>query len=189
MTPEHKREAKKNWKKNNPDKVRAQRARYAKKKADELKRLKAEGLPLTEWHEKQVARRRRRQAANPAKFKAKKQRGRPGERKLYWQKKIEKFGTPESCNICGVQLTTDKRTGLAVANWDHDHELEDAGFDVTAQFRGWLCGPCNYGIGFLQDRPDVAIKAAQYLHMHEIRRIGLIASQESAPGRLGVRGE
>ena len=34
---------------------------------------------------------------------------------------------------------------------------------VTGKFRGLICGPCNRGIGLLQDNPELLIKAASYL--------------------------
>lgn len=41
------------------------------------------------------------------------------------------------------------------ANIDHDHD--------TGEVRGILCGPCNRGIGLLQDSSDILRRAADYL--------------------------
>lgn len=50
------------------------------------------------------------------------------------------------CEICGQD------TDLAV---DHNH--------TTQKFRGVLCRPCNRGIGFLHDDPELVTRAAEYL--------------------------
>jgi hypothetical protein len=39
--------------------------------------------------------------------------------------------------------------------WDHSHE--------TGKFRGWICGPCNWALGHVQDSTDVLRKMIQYL--------------------------
>ncbi|WP_073927128.1 endonuclease VII domain-containing protein [Streptomyces sp. CB03911] len=38
---------------------------------------------------------------------------------------------------------------------DHDHQ--------TGKVRGLLCNSCNAALGFLRDRPEVALAAARYL--------------------------
>jgi len=56
---------------------------------------------------------------------------------------------PTICECCGkVPL-----------KWvlDHDHKDDS--------FRGWICGPCNEGIGKLGDNLEGVIKAANYLLM------------------------
>lgn len=54
------------------------------------------------------------------------------------------------CAICGGAFTQRKRTHV-----DHCHE--------TGRVRGVLCENCNRAIGLLQDRPDIARAAADYL--------------------------
>lgn len=73
---------------------------------------------------------------------------------------LKKYGiTPEDyenmvkkqggkCLVC--RKGQDKRLVI-----DHDH--------VSGQVRGLLCNNCNAGIGFMQDRPDLLVYAAQYL--------------------------
>jgi hypothetical protein len=54
---------------------------------------------------------------------------------------------PEACECCGVITTK-----LCL---DHDHK--------THQFRGWLCDPCNIGIGKLGDTIEGIQKGIIYL--------------------------
>lgn len=35
--------------------------------------------------------------------------------------------------------------------------------NLVAQCRGLLCGPCNSGLGFFEDSPDLLLQAARYL--------------------------
>ena len=57
------------------------------------------------------------------------------------------------CAICGKtqEKNTDRRS-LAV---DHCHRIN--------KIRGILCDKCNRGIGYLDDNPTIARKAAEYL--------------------------
>ena len=52
-----------------------------------------------------------------------------------------------ACDICGAQ-----HLRLCL---DHDHASEAK--------RGFLCAPCNKGIGMLQDNPIILEKAIEYL--------------------------
>lgn len=56
------------------------------------------------------------------------------------------------CPICARDLTTTQRISPSV---DHCHE--------TGAVRGVLCGPCNSGIGSLQDSIEVLEAAIAYL--------------------------
>jgi len=53
---------------------------------------------------------------------------------------------PDKCECCGRRDATDL---------DHNH--------TTGKFRGWLCGPCNRGIGLLGDSVYGVDKASSYL--------------------------
>ena len=53
-----------------------------------------------------------------------------------------------TCELCGA----------AGVVYDHDHE--------TGQFRGWLCGTCNTGLGRFKDDPDLMERAADYVRAH-----------------------
>ena len=60
---------------------------------------------------------------------------------------------PEVCELCGkIPL-----------KWclDHDHSNDT--------FRGWLCEPCNTGLGKLGDNLEGVIKAVNYLIMTRYR--------------------
>ena len=62
---------------------------------------------------------------------------------------------PENCESCGVHRNKLKR-GL---NLDHDHE--------TGKFRGWLCGNCNRGLGYLGDKVESVKMILGYLQKVE----------------------
>jgi hypothetical protein len=51
------------------------------------------------------------------------------------------------CPICGIE--TDKLV------YDHNHK--------TGAFRGWICNPCNMGLGNFRDDPKSLMRAATYL--------------------------
>lgn len=55
------------------------------------------------------------------------------------------------CAICGTHDENTTR-GLVI---DHDHD--------TNKVRGYLCEPCNRGIGFLRENTEVLAKAIEYL--------------------------
>lgn len=61
---------------------------------------------------------------------------------------------PEFCECCGK----------IPVKWclDHDHSDDS--------FRGWLCEPCNTGLGKLGDNLEGIIKAVNYLIMSKNRR-------------------
>lgn len=52
------------------------------------------------------------------------------------------------CECCGIK----PKRRLC---FDHCHK--------TKQFRGWLCSPCNVGLGMFKDSPSVLKKAISYL--------------------------
>lgn len=59
------------------------------------------------------------------------------------------------CAICG-QPESKQVKSMAV---DHDH--------ITGKVRSLLCSACNCAIGLLQDDPELARKAADYLDKHK----------------------
>jgi hypothetical protein len=58
---------------------------------------------------------------------------------------------PEVCDCCGLP----HKKSLVV---DHDHN--------TLKFRGWLCEPCNLGIGQLGDDIEGLERALTFLRKH-----------------------
>lgn len=56
---------------------------------------------------------------------------------------------PKKCECC-KQVVEGRRL-----HWDHNHQ--------TGQFRGWLCGRCNPGIGLLGDNLRGVLRAVKYL--------------------------
>jgi Recombination endonuclease VII len=55
------------------------------------------------------------------------------------------------CDICG-EPPSGPMTRLAI---DHDHK--------TGRFRGWLCGNCNRGLGYMQDDVGRLLASVKYL--------------------------
>lgn len=55
----------------------------------------------------------------------------------------------KQCEICGKIFSK-------TPHMDHDHN--------TNQFRGWLCGNCNTGLGMFADNIDILINAIDYLN-------------------------
>jgi hypothetical protein len=76
------------------------------------------------------------------------------------------IGTPSRCEICGKGF--DEAGKQRGAQFDHNHG--------TGLARGWLCGPCNMGLGSFRDNPALLKAAAKYLsergYHNEKPRIG-----------------
>lgn len=66
--------------------------------------------------------------------------------------------TPERCECCGILFTETKTHHGAC--FDHCHN--------SKKFRGWLCNPCNMGIGQLGDTREGLLKALAYLDKCEL---------------------
>lgn len=65
---------------------------------------------------------------------------------------IPTYPEPDNCECCGATPRGRYRSLMA----DHDHR--------TGQFRGWLCGKCNTGIGRLGDNIEGVSNALDYLN-------------------------
>jgi hypothetical protein len=62
---------------------------------------------------------------------------------------------PDACEICGGDPVN-----ASVLSLDHEH--------LTGTFRGWLCSPCNLGLGNFRDSSDLLVAAARYLRSHQL---------------------
>ncbi|MAE82696.1 MAG: hypothetical protein CMB80_08180 [Flammeovirgaceae bacterium] len=61
----------------------------------------------------------------------------------------------ESCDLCGKPVWKEK-DGIK-NSWQCDHE------HGKIKFRGWICKPCNTGLGKIGDSPETVIKVLYYL--------------------------
>lgn len=93
-----------------------------------------------------------------------------------WAEVVERYPRDNRCEICRrtpeEAYSVDRYARLSL---DHCHE--------TGKLRGFLCGPCNSGVGHLGDNHERLRKAAQYLAKaargaHERRDV----DQEPIPG-------
>lgn len=98
------------------------------------------------------------------------ERAREFDRQKHRRKRLARFGLTEAevarvldeqdhlCAICRkpevIQCAGEKTRELS---FDHDHR--------TGQFRGFLCGSCNQGLGYFLDDPAVLRAAAEYLEV------------------------
>ena len=67
-----------------------------------------------------------------------------------------------SCAICGKTEKDVLERGRSLNQafvLDHCHK--------SGKFRAWLCSGCNKSLGYMQDDPIIALKAAQYLMKHK----------------------
>lgn len=64
------------------------------------------------------------------------------------------------CAICGEASSWNRREGNVLVV-DHDH--------LTGRVRGLLCHPCNQALGLFRDRPDLMLRAAEYVGV-EVRQ-------------------
>lgn len=75
---------------------------------------------------------------------------------IEWRLVLESYPLDNRCQICGRTPQEANPSGRYVRlTLDHDHN--------TGRLRGFLCGPCNTGIGFFQDDPILLETAINYL--------------------------
>lgn len=78
-----------------------------------------------------------------------------GKERATLRKKFSNITQPEygtSCELCGKPV---------YRNWQLDH------CHITGNFRGWICKPCNTGLGSLGDTKEAIKRAAEYLERSE----------------------
>lgn len=98
--------------------------------------------------EKLRANRARWAEANPEKDRAAKQKHKDAKRA---KDRAPTRPRPETCECCGGPPRGRGRT----LHLDHCH--------TTGAFRGWLCAPCNMGVGLLGDNEQGLLRALAYL--------------------------
>lgn len=77
-----------------------------------------------------------------------------------------------SCEICG------RRVGLVR---DHDHACHPGKICVKC-FRGFLCPPCNSGLGMFQDDPALLLAAVAYLERPRLKIVKVPPERKVYPG-------
>jgi hypothetical protein len=94
-----------------------------------------------------------------------------------WAEVVERYPPDNRCEVCRRTPQEANQGGrYARLSLDHCHQ--------TGQLRGFLCGPCNSGVGHLGDTPSRLRAALKYLNTAE-RRINLAqdpGEQEQIPG-------
>lgn len=65
------------------------------------------------------------------------------------------------CAVCERELESRWHTNI-----DHDHACCPGKKSCGKCIRALLCSSCNQGIGYLQDSPEILLKAVQYLQSH-----------------------
>lgn len=128
------------WKKENKDKVKAQRNEWNKQNPEKVKsyRKKVEPEQIRQYIIKR-------------------------EYNLSWEEYQKLYVEFKGlCGICAKPLSLIKTNSEHTAHIDHDH--------LTGKVRGILCRSCNRGIGYLNDSPERLQKAATYLETYGDRR-------------------
>lgn len=163
-------EWKREWRKNNPERVASANQRYRETHREELsqyaKRKHAENLDERRAvqaayreanREKIRAQQRAYAAANPEK--------RRGYRLRRWGLTVEAYdellaSQGGGCAICG---STDSGQEGRRFHVDHDHTCCPKGKSCGACVRGLLCHHCNTALGGFRDDPALLAKAIDYL--------------------------
>lgn len=139
------------WRRANPEKNKAQRARYAAKHKDQ--RL-AQGRKRYQKNRERILARQKAYAAQPE-VKALREEARllRAYNLTADMHRTLLVAQNNACAICGAMFLGG--SGSTVAHVDHDH--------ATGRVRGILCENCNRGLGMLRDSPALLRRAAEYL--------------------------
>lgn len=72
--------------------------------------------------------------------------------------KLLKEEQNNKCAICEKEIQFSSNSDIkGTANIDHDHNI------VDKHYRGFLCNPCNVGIGHFKHDPNIIKSAIKYL--------------------------
>ena len=149
-------ETKKAWNDSNREQIRAtQRAAYARNRE---RRLAQQKMYNERDAEKIKARRKAAYDANPMKYRCKAMKAKHGITCEEYEEILSSQGGV--CAVCGTGEPGGKSTTFHI---DHDHACCGPSKSCDKCRRGLLCGPCNVGIGMLQDSPFLLHKAAEYI--------------------------
>lgn len=127
------------WKRENPDKVNENNRRWREKNPEKALEMRLR------WEQKHAERMQN----DPEYFAACKAREKAKNEEQKRKRDLKRAGEvrPDNCTVCG-------KGGVEIC-WDHCHQ--------SGKFRGWLCHPCNWILGFAEDSPELLRKLAEYL--------------------------
>ena len=177
LTKEQKRARRIEWEKRNPEKLKEYRRRmiakdpeaHRAKGRETMKKWRMEHLE--QYRETHKMAERKRRADDPIGILAGELRRRYGLTLEQYQAMSAAQG--DRCAICGGEprglYRGNKRTPPRLAV-DHCHLGEEChGPELRSANRGLLCGPCNTVLGLLEDDPDRARRAADYIEAHSTK--------------------
>jgi hypothetical protein len=120
-----------------------------------------------------------------------------------WIKILRRFGITEKewkaqlrrqggkCPICGTKDPRQRQKNSNSPNFHTDH-TEEHGF---VEVRGLLCSPCNQGLGYFQENPELLRSALRYLaewpkfaNQIVYREKRPMGKRDHSPRRQGERG-
>lgn len=148
--PERVHEAHQKWKKNNPERQRVATQRW--KEANPERVREGNRVRLQKWREANPERYQEMNQKSDQKWKGENpEKILASGRKSYLKKRVALAGR-ECPAVCEV---CGAPPGKRALHFDHDHE--------TGKFRGWLCHGCNLALGFADDDSGRLRALADYL--------------------------
>lgn len=134
------------WRKANPEKDKAARARYREKYRETLKEKR--NALAAKNREKELARASKWQAENWDEIK---------QRRADRLEQLAGRPRPDVCEVC--EESSDRKLAF-----DHCHD--------NGHFRGWLCHKCNLALGLMRDNPALLKKLAGYIESDWLHQRG-----------------